>query len=159
MASILQDLMEMVHDAIDTIRTAEGFINNDFILKKAFLPISDLTELHNKGCVTVIGLASDDTRGNRKSSEIYFVRETPIRVAVQGLVENTLDVDQIYPWLELEEQIRDAVAESPDQAKYTWMRHQSLKDENETPFNYIKLREASTVEAYFDSYFRAELIT
>lgn len=156
MSAIIQTVIEMVYDAINTQKGLSAYVSNDFTLSKTFLPIGSLgSDITTNGTVWVMGLARDDTKGSRGK---FQVSDQPIRIAIQALITDTSDIDEIYPWCELDDQIRDTIADSVNDANLTWLRHQALKDENETPYNYVKLREGSVFESYFDSYFRVNTV-
>lgn len=143
-------LRKAVYTAIAAAQVAESLSIFDFTLEQTHYPHADLKALPDAGIVTVICLAIDEdkiTRGNAYQAEV------PVQVAVQKKVDPT-DTAGIDEYLGLVGELRD-VARTLDHDTFAWQRTDALKDQNGTPFHFVGLREASTLEAFFTAYYMA----
>lgn len=158
-------IRDLVFDKIKDTKTASGYSFNDFELEKTYFPVTKLEDLNilPNGKVYIIGLAFD-TDGPVARTYAGAQSEIPIQVVFQKTVKDPRDVTELDPLVnfveELEATCRLEVVNSNDEDEggpapkpYQWLRSTSLKDENEVPFAYVGLREASVFEAWFNAFY------
>ena len=140
-----------VFDAIKAVQDGAGFIQNGFDLEQTYLPYQRLPDIPSGSKVWVISLAKGDdllARSNLSESEFS------VQIALQKIVDvdNIKDLNEL---VELEEQLRDTARKNIPNLAFTWLRNEALKDENDTPYSYIALREGGYFEAYFTAFYKA----
>lgn len=170
MSSILVELSQAVLNAIETKRDtlspwpeksrwygSNGFNSNNFESARTWLPYTHLEDFPSGGKVWVIGLGSDDE--NTQSRTNTCSRILPVQVSLQVQISDPQDASLIDPWVELHDQLREVcrLEVDPDQESFSWMRNETLKDENDLPFSFMGLREGAFFEAFFTTYFRTTL--
>lgn len=150
---ILKILRGLVKDRIQTIKDAEKFVVNGWELAETYFPFQKITDLPEAGKCWVMGLASDDAPFSRSNS---YTKEIPIHVGFQKMVSDPRKVSEIDPLIQLEQQLREAVA-GMKHPNFSWVRTESLKDSNDTPFAFVGLREHNIFEAYFTAFFTTQV--
>jgi len=158
MASAFVTIRQLVYQAIHAKKLAGGFVDNDWELDWTYLPYQELKDIPPNGKVWIIGLAHGDeealTRGNLTSMEI------PVQVGFQRLVNASPAGRSVLDMLvELVEQLREVCRKevAADDNGFSWLRTESLKDPDETPYSYMGLRQASSFETYFTPYYKTIL--
>ena len=160
MTAAIVTVRDEVFDRIEARKVAATFVINDFDTEKTWYPrerLEDLTTDHPSGKVYVIGMAADD--GENKSRTNLSLRESPVMVGYQRAGVDPEDTALLDKLLELEEQLREVCRKDifPDADNFSWLRIESLKDENGTPYAYMGLREANLFEAYFTTFYNLVL--
>lgn len=136
-------LRSALYAAIAAQKAAAGYSNNTFEIVQTQLPSYSLPELAETPRVTVIGLGGDQELLSR---DRLYQTEQPVQVSLQAALTDPADVAQIDPLIELTDEL---MATARELAGWRWQQTRSLKDENGTPYDYVRLREASTYEAVF----------
>lgn len=152
-AIVLKEARKAVHDRIKSFRDAGKYAINGFEIEETYFPFQKLTDVPPAGKVWVIGLASDDVPFSRANS---YTKEIPIQVGLQKLISDPRKTAEIDSYITLEQQLRETVFGMDDQ-RFTLLRIESLKDQNDTPFAFMGLREQHTFEAYFTAFFSTQL--
>lgn len=118
-------------------------------------PRSSVEQLKADARIWVIGLAYDDAENLDRNN--LTTRTIPIQIAIQAALPQDGDRldSEISKWVQLDEIVRDLIRhrDTPPDA-YTWLRTESLKDPNGTPFAFSGLRQGSFYESYFTAYFK-----
>ena len=160
----LVPIRDRVLQAIKGHKLAAGFPFNEFDLDKTYYPYSKLEKLAAKpqGQVWVIGLAFDTDQPKTRTTA-GSRNEIPVQVAFQKVVENPQDVDELDNLIDFVEELQEvcrllvvdeeSVDAQGEAIPYQWLRNEALKDENETPYAYMGLREANVFEAYFSAFY------
>ena len=156
---ILTTIRDRVFNTLKDKQDAEDFDFNNFLLIKTYFPYSKLEELNAtpNGKVYVIGLAFD-TINPKTRTTAGSRNEVPIMVAFQKVVKDPQDVEEIDGLVNFVEGLweacrKDVVTEDDETSPYQWLRNEALKDENDTPFAYISMREGNIFEAYFSAFY------
>lgn len=154
MASLLQQARDELYQRIVAKRDAGGYVISGFSVEKTYLPyqrLEDFSSQHPQGKVYVIGLATEQPQrlGRTPSAQV----DVPVMVGYQRLAEpqDTAGLDTLAEFVE---QLQDTARLDFDLEGFAWLRTESLKDENNTPFAFVGLREAGLFEAYFTAYYR-----
>jgi hypothetical protein len=148
------DLRDILTAAIIAAKDAETLPQNNFEVKKSYLPSEIVTELPANGLVTVIALGWDEELKSRNQTNN---QEPRVQVAFQKGLQNA-DVDTIDPLVILVDALRYLCKSTfKTHAFYTWMRTDTLKDENGTPFHFVGLRESLVFEAMFTLTFQVTM--
>lgn len=159
MSADLVTIRDELFNRIEGKRLAAGFIINDFSTEKTWSPrerLEDLQADHPGGKVYLIGLAADDTENRSRSN--LTTREIPIMVGYQRANVDPTDTPLIDRLVELEEQLRDVCRNDvAEDLLFSWMRNESLKDENGTAMSFVGLREGHMFEAYFTAFYNRVL--
>lgn len=140
-------------DAIEAAKS--GLVITDFGVAESYLPYQRLKDITTAPKVWVVSLSQEDqTAINRqKSADTHY----PVQVGIQKAVADPTDVAAIDLLVEFTEQLRDVVRQNVDPTGYSWIRDESIKGENDTPFNYVGMREGNYFENYFTAFFFATL--
>ena len=150
MTAKLVDIRDEVFTRILLKKTLSGFVFNDFDIEKTWFPyrrLEDFIKDHPSGIVYIIGLAADDTENLSRGNMAR--REVPVQIGYQRANVDPQDTALIDTLIELEEQLRDVCRIEVDPEFFSWMRTESLKDENGVPYSFLALREANTFESFF----------
>lgn len=148
-------IRQAVYTAIETARDAGLYtLGKEWSLDWAYMPYTELPDMDPKGQVWVLGLAADDEQ--KQSRANLTQKEIPVQVALQKLVGSPDDKEHIDRLILMEEQLRWTVRKAVDitEEEFSWIRTESLKDDEGTPFSFMGLREGNVFEAYFTAYFR-----
>lgn len=130
------------------------YVFNDFNVVETYLPYQRLETFsteHPGGKLYVIGLAYD--QATNKSRTNLTLEEVPVMVGYQKYVSNVSDVDAIDNLIRFVGELYDTARKDFDLDGYTWLRNESLKDENNTPYSFLGLRDAGLFEAYFTAFY------
>lgn len=156
---ILTEIRDRVFTTIKDKKDGTQFSFNNFDLEKTYYPWQTLQELEAKpeGRVYVIGLAFD-TDSPKTKTTAGSRNEVPIQVAFQKVVKDPQDVNEIDALVDFVEELQTAcrknvVDEEDEDVPYQWLRNEALKDENETTYAYIAMREANVFEGYFTAFY------
>lgn len=159
MGGVLVTIRDRVFEKINDKKIGGQFAFNNFELIKTYFPWQTLQELGAtpNGRVYIIGLAFDTDRPKTRTTA-GSVNEIPIQVAFQKLIKDPQDVEEIDKVVDFVEELQTAcrlavVTEDDEDSPYQWLRNESLKDENETAFAYMAMREANIFEAYFSAFY------
>lgn len=125
------------------------FAVEEFELQQTYLPRVSLPELEQSPRVWLIGLGADQEGASRK--RLHLV-DQPIQVCLQAKVDVN-NHEQIEQFILLHEQLQEC-ARLATTAGLTWLRNVALKDRSNTPYDFVRLREAHTFESVFTAYYR-----
>lgn len=149
-------LRDQVYTRLLLKKVATEFSFNDFTVRKTWLPRESLENFeagHPGGIVYVIPMAyEDETSESRKN---LVNRSVPVQVGYQKPVADVEDNSEIDPLSDFVDELVEAVEKEIDidlQPEFSFSRTVFLKDENDTPYSFVMLRE-NFFEAYFTAYF------
>lgn len=155
MASMLATLRDGLETAINAAKPT--YVVTNFTLEAAWVPRETLEGLATdfpNGKVYIIGMAADDEPNQTRTN--LCKKTLPVSIGIQKVInenpESVAGKTAIDLYVELEEQIRETCRKH-DPDNFSWLRTESLKDEDGTPFSFMGLREANIFEAYFTAYF------
>lgn len=164
MSSVLATARAALHDAIESWRDnppdvdevgydpdVDGapYVVTSFELVQTYLPRVTLQELGQSARVSVVGLGADEDRLSRSRR---YQLDQPVQVGMQVKIDPE-DNDAIDEYVTFFEQLR-RTARLLDVDNYRWLRTEALRDQNRTPYDFVRLREQHTLEAVFTAYYR-----
>jgi len=130
------------------------FTYNDFDVEQVWAPEEDLEDLvtdHPDGKLYVIANPWDEGPNLARCPGLAN-REVPISFGLQKGRMLTHDVTGIDLLVDLVDELYYMVRHY-ESADYSWVRTESLKDDNGVPFNYTSLTSHNIFEAYFTVYY------
>ena len=152
MASNLATIRRAIYDEVAARKAAQQFVDNTFDLAETWMPFQQLKDIPAGGKVWIIGLAGGDQ--NRESRGSLYTELFAVGVGYQVKVTDPTSVAELDPHVEFMEQLKKACREI-DPTYYTWTHTEALKDENDVPYAFVGLRQATVFESYFTAYYQA----
>lgn len=152
--SRLVDILSEVETRISLKKALGDYsIGTTFTVERSWFPVERLETLsseHPTGKVYIIGMGGDDSPLASRSGAA--LTELPVQVGYQRQVDPQ-DTATINTLVEFMEQLQDTLRLNVNLRGYNWVRNETLKDPNGTPFAFMGLRDAAVFEAYFTAFF------
>ena len=157
----LVDLRDEVYTRLLTKRLALDFVFNDFVAEETWRPMKTYEQMtaapYDKGLVYVVGGRLGDrvkeSRTNLVKAE-YSVKLGFQKYIGESLAADPAPIDDLYLLVEqLEDMCRHDIQLDVNGAKTSYSRTEFLKDEDGVAFDFLRLAQVATFEAYMEVYF------
>jgi len=140
-------------------QTNGDFIVNDFELGVTWFPHDTLERLSSEaphGKLLLMAGSLGDV--NNKSRTNLTLREYAVKVGYQRVIPDIDDVADLDKVMQLVEEIDEVFRKDVDLEGFSWVRTEFLKDENELPYGFVRMRNSLVFETYFTAYYNYTLV-
>lgn len=146
--SYIVDLRNLLYEAILIQRDTQQNASSNYDVIQAYYPETELKNMVRPR-VYVIGAQHDDDKLTRCNARMLTL---PIQIGLQAKVQPT-DVSTMDSLMTLGESLRTAAAKL-ESDKFNWLRNEGARDQNNTPMNFMELRERHVFQALFTAFYQ-----
>lgn len=163
MAALTVELRNLIYTEILAQKAATNYVVNNFAVEKVWYPYQRLEELlgeYPNGVLYLIAQASDDTPNQGREGCHVLTKEIAVMFgfmkALDGF-QTTAQIAAVDTLVQLVEEIQYTCFKDVTGDHFSFIRNEYLKDDNGLPYSYTGMRETSTFESYFMTYFRTTI--
>lgn len=149
MSSFRIDLADAIKARV--VADTSGYIQTDLVVERAWVPYRLRADIEGDPAQLWVIPMNHDAFPSQSRRSLTRV-EVPIQTGLQKTITDHQVTTEIDELVELDEQILNSIR-LLNPSLYSWVRTESLKDENALPMDFTKIRDENTFESYHIHYF------
>ncbi len=147
-------LRKSLAEYIEQGKSANLFVQNSFTVNELYVPFEEIHKLNADapgGELYLQQLPTDETLASRNNLAVV---DTGILIGFRiGKVQSNKN-ETIDTLVNLVNQLKYVCRTFSHHANYSWLRTESIKDENGTPMLYVASTQAGLFHTYFTAFYR-----